>query len=97
MKQILTIFFVMMIAPAFAQKENLDLPKVLIMPPTLKVAPIDVASLNNLSKAKKLYENEKGTVYQLLLDNMKCLVPNINSNMPNASLPIQGYIPNARL
>ena len=35
-------------------------------------------------KAKMLYETEKGKVYQLPLDNMRCLVPDFKSNMPVA-------------
>jgi hypothetical protein len=33
-------------------------------------------------KAKMLYKTDKGKVYQLLLDNMRCLVPEFKSNMP---------------
>ena len=35
-------------------------------------------------KAKMFYETEKGKVYQLPLDNMRCLVPDFKSNMPVA-------------
>ncbi len=41
----------------------------------------DVYAFNN-KKAKLLYETEKGKVYALPLDNMRCLVADINSNMP---------------
>ena len=46
-------------------------------------------------KAKHLYQTEKGNVYSLPLDNMPCLRPEINSNMPVAKLSPNGYIPNA--
>ncbi len=47
--------------------------------------------------AKILYNIEKGKVYALPLDNMPCLVPQINSNMPVAKLDMKEYkkIPNA--
>ena len=46
-------------------------------------------------KAKLLYGTDKGNVYALPLDNMPCLRPDINSNMPMARLSPNGYIPNA--
>ena len=36
----------------------------------------------NVPKAKFLYETEKGLVYELPLDKMRCLVPTFRSNMP---------------
>lgn len=47
-------------------------------------------------QAKFLYNTEKGKVYALPLDNMPCLVPHINSNMPIAKLDLKEYnkIPN---
>lgn len=47
--------------------------------------------------AKFLYNTDKGKVYPLPLDNMPCLVPQINSNMPVAKLYMKEYkkIPNA--
>ena len=51
-------------------------------------------SMKMVPKAKLLYETEKGLVYALPQDNMKCLIPDIKSNMPIASAKIPGYIPN---
>ena len=39
----------------------------------------------NVPNSKFLYDTEKGKVYQLPLDNMKCLIPSISSNMPVAT------------
>ncbi len=36
----------------------------------------------NVPGSKLLFENDLGKVYILPLDNMKCLSPNIQSNMP---------------
>jgi hypothetical protein len=55
---------------------------------------IDGIIINQIPKSKLLYEIEKGLVYALPQDNMKCLVPNFHSNMPIASAKIPGYIPN---
>ena len=52
---------------------------------------------NQTPKAKLLYENDKGLVYALPQDNMKCLVPKIESNMPIAKATVPGYIPNSML
>ena len=46
-------------------------------------------------KAKFLYETDKGSVYALPLDNMPCLKPTFNADMPVAKLSPNGYIPNA--
>jgi hypothetical protein len=44
-----------------------------------------------------LYETKKGKVYTLPLDNLPCLVADINSNMPIAKSNLKGYkkMPNA--
>ncbi|HUS02458.1 MAG TPA: hypothetical protein VMY77_12060 [Chitinophagaceae bacterium] len=59
-----------------------------VKPKTLKL---------NFPQAKILFTTEKGKVYALPQDNMPCLVPNINSNMPVADLSINKTrkIPNA--
>ena len=51
----------------------------------------------NFPQAKLLHSNGKGKVYALPQDNMPCLVPHINSNMPVAGLGINKTqkIPNA--
>ena len=36
----------------------------------------------NVPGSKLLFENNMGKVYRLPLDNMKCLVPDYQSNMP---------------
>ena len=58
---------------------------------------LDGIMINQIPKSKLLYETEKGLVYALPQDNMKCLVPKIQSNMPIASTEIPGYIPNPLL
>lgn len=58
---------------------------------------IDSSSIDLTSKAKLLYETDKGLVYALPQDNMLCLVPRINSNMPVASSEGRGYMPNPLL
>lgn len=40
----------------------------------------------NYPNAKLLYETEKGKVFQLPPDNMRCLAPNYRSNMPYAKI-----------
>lgn len=47
--------------------------------------------------AKLLYNTDKGKVYALPIDNMPCLVPHTNSNMPIAKINIENFkkIPNA--
>ncbi len=59
-----------------------------VKPKTLKM---------NLPQARFLFNTDKGKVYALPQDNIPCLVPNINSNMPIAKLPMNRYeqIPNA--
>ena len=51
----------------------------------------------NFAQAKFLFKTDKGKVYALPQDNMPCLVPPINSNMPIARLNINELkkIPNA--
>lgn len=48
-------------------------------------------------QAKFLYNTEKGKAYALPLDNMPCLVPHTNSNMPVAKIDIEELkkMPNA--
>ncbi len=58
---------------------------------------IDELIVNSAPKAKLLYETEKGFVYALPQDNMPCLVPRINSNMPIANSDVPGYMPNPLL
>ena len=58
---------------------------------------IDTLSIDLTPKAKLLFETDKGLVYALPQDNMLCLVPRINSNMPVASSEAPGYIPNPLL
>ena len=58
---------------------------------------IDSISIDPTPKAKFLFETEKGLVYSLPKDNMQCLVPKIQSNMPIASAEAPGYIPNSML
>lgn len=58
---------------------------------------IDEIVINSAPKAKQLYETEKGLVYALPQDNMRCLVPKIQSNMPIANAEVPGYIPNPLL
>lgn len=41
----------------------------------------DEYAFNN-KEAELLHETEKGKVYALPLDDMRCLVPDISSNMP---------------
>ena len=43
----------------------------------------------NVPNSRFLFENEKGKVYQLPLDNMRCLVPDFKSNMP----VVRGFSP----
>lgn len=52
---------------------------------------------DTLPQAKLLNNNDKGKIYALPLDNMRCLVGTINSNMPIATLGPGDYknIPNA--
>lgn len=38
----------------------------------------------NVPNSKFLYDTEKGKVYELPLDHMRCLVPTFKSNMPIA-------------
>jgi hypothetical protein len=59
----------------------------------IKAQPITITFPN----AKYLYTTEKGKVYALPLDNIPCLVPEINSNMPIVKFNLKGYkkIPNA--
>ena len=53
----------------------------------------------NLPQAKLLYNSDKGKVYSLPLDNMKCLVPDvlytINENKQYKQDYSPSYIPNA--
>ena len=55
---------------------------------------VDSLAVNITPKAKILYETDKGLVYALPQDNMKCLVATIKSDMPVASSKHPGYIPN---
>lgn len=48
-------------------------------------------------KTELLYGSDKGVVYALPLDGMKCLVPKIHSDMPVATYGGLGYIPNSLL
>ncbi len=55
----------------------------------LCVAQMDTVFVNaheqlafNVPNAKFLFENKRGKVYGLPLDNMPCLAPEIHSNMP---------------
>lgn len=57
----------------------------------------DTISIDLTPKAKLLYETDKGLVYALPQDNMLCLVPRINSNMPVERSEGPGYIPNPLL
>lgn len=43
----------------------------------------------NVPKAKLLFETEKGKVYELPLDKMRCLDPVIRSNMPVIKRPFE--------
>ena len=67
--------------------------------PLLKIPLDSTFQLNDATafqpKAKFLYETDKGSVYALPLDNMPCLKPNFNSDMPVLKLSPNGYIPNA--
>jgi hypothetical protein len=67
--------------------EKLNLPDSLISPKML--------AITDMPKAKFLYETNKGKVYALPLDNMRCLVPSIQSNMPVYKNSPKNYIPNA--
>ena len=58
---------------------------------------IEKIVINYVPKAKLLYETENGFVYALPQDNMPCLVPKTQSNMPIAKSEITGYIPNPLL
>ena len=58
---------------------------------------IDTLSIDLTPKAKLLYETDKGLVYALPQDNMRCLVPTIQSNMSVAKSEGPGYIPNPLL
>lgn len=58
---------------------------------------IDSSSIDLTPKAKLLFETDKGLVYALPQDNMLCLVPRINSNMPVAPSEAPGYMPNPLL
>lgn len=58
---------------------------------------VEDINTNQIPKAKFLYETEKGSVYTLPQDNMKCLVPKIESDMPIAKANVSGYIPNSML
>ena len=55
---------------------------------------VDSLSIDLTPKAKLLYETDKGLVYALPQDNMRCLIPKIQSDMPVASAEGPGYIPN---
>ena len=66
---------------------HFNLPDSLISPKML--------AITDMSKAKFLYETNKGKVYALPLDNMPCLVTTIQSNMPVYKNSPKGYIPNA--
>ena len=58
---------------------------------------VDSISIDPTPKAKFLFETEKGLVYALPQDNMRCLVPTNKSDMPVASSQRPGYIPNPLL
>lgn len=58
---------------------------------------VDSLSIDLTPKAQLLYETDKGLVYALPRDNMRCLVPTIQSDMPVANTGKGGYIPNPLL
>ena len=83
MKFILFIASVFIVDLTFAQQPKID--NVEIYKDSVLIYK-DSGSQNDLSlnmpKSKFLFENNIGKVYRLPLDNMKCLSPNIESNMP---------------
>lgn len=77
-------YFVLLAHAAIAQSPKIDELKIYKTPsPFLKdtlIKNLDLAF--NVPGAKLLFENNLGKVYQLPLDNMKCLSPAFHSNMP---------------
>ena len=66
---------------------------ILIPPPQKRTIPANTIKL----QAKFLLNRSKGKAYTLPQDNMPCMVPDINSNMPVVILDLNNYkkIPNA--
>ncbi len=75
-------------------KKILELNKLKILKVPANPPNIDEVYTFNNKKAKFLYETESGKVNALPLDNMPCLVPNINSNMPGLKSKPENDIPN---
>ena len=83
-----------------SQQKNLDLMKKLLHQNYKLYNNLEDSSnakeyaFNNELTSTFLYETEKGKLFAMAPDNMRCLKPTFHSNMPVASKSPEIYIPN---